>query len=101
MRVFRWPTSAVEVKRLAALVLVVCVFFLPLHFHSVTGSPKVAKECACLQGSRTQAHLAQAPVLLTPPIEFQPIAFAADEAYESLSIPVVFARAPPVLAVPS
>ncbi len=99
MRVFRWPTSAVEVKRLAALVLLVCIFFLPLHFHSLTASPKVAKECACLQGSRTLASLAQEPVILTPALEFQPIAFGAGENYESLSVPVVCARAPPVLAV--
>ncbi|MPZ77994.1 MAG: hypothetical protein GEU77_15910 [Deltaproteobacteria bacterium] len=33
------------------------VFFLPLHFHySVTA--QVSKECACIQGTRTQLSLA-------------------------------------------
>jgi hypothetical protein len=40
--------------RLIAAGLFLFVFCLPLHAHYSTSEPQVAKECACLHGSRTQ-----------------------------------------------
>jgi hypothetical protein len=99
MRVLRSPDGATEIKRLAAIVALVAVFFLPLHFHALTATAKVAKECACVQGTRTVASLAPAPLSVIPVFAFQPIAFAADVKYERLSVSVTSIRAPPALAV--
>jgi hypothetical protein len=98
MRVFG-STAGTEIKRLSALVLLAAIFFLPLHFHSLTAPAKVAKECACLQGTRTVVNLAPPPPTVIPVLEFQPMAFVAGERYERLSVSVSSIRAPPVLAV--
>ncbi len=98
MRVLRSPRGATEIKRLAAIISLVAVFFLPLHFHSLTAPAKVAKECACVQGTRTVVGLAPAPPTVIPVFAFQPIAFAADVKYERLSVSITSIRAPPVLA---
>ncbi len=93
------PIGATDLKRLAALVSLLGVFFLPLHFHALTASPKLVKECACLQGARTVASLAPASAIFSPVIEFQPITFAAGEKNERFSHSTFCIRAPPVLAV--
>jgi hypothetical protein len=99
MRVLRFPMGGTELKRLAALVSLLGVFFLPLHFHSLTAPAKLAKECACVQGTRTVASLAPAPSPLNPVFEFQPIALAAGEKCERISVSTTCIRAPPAPAV--
>jgi hypothetical protein len=96
MQVFRSPADRTGFKRLAALVALVAVFFLPLHFHSLTAPAKVAKECACVQGTRTVMGLAPAPPSVIPVFAFQPIAFAADVKYERLAVSFASIRAPPM-----
>jgi hypothetical protein len=91
--------GATEIKHLAALVSLVAVFCLPLHFHSATASAKVAKECACVQGTRTVVALAPPPPTVIPSIEIQSLAFTAGEKYESLAVSFSSIRAPPALAV--
>jgi hypothetical protein len=99
MRILRSPDGATELKRVAALVALLGVLFLPLHFHSLIASPKLGKECVCMQGSRTVAALAPAPVVPTPVLNFQTLAFATGEKYERFSASTVCIRAPPVIAV--
>jgi hypothetical protein len=99
MRVLRSPGGATEIKRLAAIVSLVAVFFLPLHFHSLTAPPKVTKECACFQGTRTVVGLAPAPPSSVPVFTFQPVPLAADEKYERLSVSFASIRAPPMRSV--
>jgi hypothetical protein len=50
------------------------VFFLPLHFHSVAAKAQVAKECSCVHGTRTVAGLAVAPVSWIPVLTAQTVA---------------------------
>jgi hypothetical protein len=73
MRVWRCRIGATELKRLAALVSLLGVFFLPLHFHSLTAPAKLAKECACIQGTRTQLALIAPPLAHAALVASQPI----------------------------
>lgn len=57
-------------RRLAAVVLLLAVFFLPLHFHFFTLTAQLSKECSCVHGNRTQIGLAPATTDWTP--IFQP-----------------------------
>ena len=98
MQVIGSPIGGAGLKRLAAVVSLIAVFFLPLHFHSLTVTAKVARECACLQGTRTTLSLADSPPSIIPVLEFQPVAFAVGQKYERLSVSFSSIRAPPVPA---
>ena len=84
-------------RRLAAVVLLLAVFFLPLHFHSLTLAAQVTKECSCYQGGRTQVGLAPASVDWTP--AFQPtfIVVYEPQILSWLSIAAHTIRAPPAI----
>jgi len=43
--------------RLIGAVLLAFLVFLPLHYHAFTPTAQVAKECACVHGTRTQLLL--------------------------------------------
>jgi hypothetical protein len=86
-------------KRLAAVVSLIAVFFLPLHFHPLTVTAKVARECACLQGTRTTLSLADSLPGIVPVLEFQPVALAVGQKYERLFLSITSIRAPPAVAV--
>jgi hypothetical protein len=58
--------------RLISAALVLFVFFLPLHFHFNT-SAKVAQECACVHGARTQLALSSALTTCALIITAQPV----------------------------
>ncbi|MGH7931167.1 MAG: hypothetical protein ACREQV_25630 [Candidatus Binatia bacterium] len=98
MQVTHSPMGGAGLKRLAALVSLIAVFFLPLHFHSLTATAKVAKECACSQGTRTTLSLADPPPSIVPVLEFQSVAFTAGQKYDRLSVSITSIRAPPALA---
>ena len=57
------------VQQLLSAVLLLFVFFLPLHFH-FSAAAQVSKECSCVHGTRTQLALdnAEPQVALTPHI---------------------------------
>src|SRR2546425_13301883 len=48
--------KALKIRHLLSVATLVFVFFLPLHFHLSLTTP-IAKECTCLQGTRTQLAL--------------------------------------------
>lgn len=81
--------------RLAAFVLLLAVFFLPLHFHFAIATPQISKECSCVYGSRTQIGLTPASSDWTP--TFQPSLVVAYEPQVPgcFSIRSQSARAPP------
>ncbi len=62
-----------NIRRFVSAGILLFVFFLPLHFHSPTVAPQLAKECSCFHGNKTQTGLA--PVLVTgvPVIDVQPV----------------------------
>lgn len=99
MRIFRSAVGGANAKRLAAVVSLLAVFFLPFHFHSLTATAKVAKECACQHGTRLNASPVPAPPSVIPVFDFQFVTFAADEEWGRLSISSSSIRAPPALAV--
>ena len=72
-------SSASRRRRLVGLLLFLTVFFLPLHFHSLTVTAQVAKECGCLYGSRTQAGLTIAHSNPLPVLIWQPVRTESQE----------------------
>ena len=94
MRLSRSMAGLANAKRLAALVSLLAVFFLPLHFHSLTVTTKLAKECACLQGSRTQLA-PSAPPAYVPIISVQPVVVQTNSSRSFECIKLQFARGPP------
>ena len=48
--------KALKIRHLLSVATLVFIFFLPLHFHLSLTTP-IAKECSCLQGTRTQLAL--------------------------------------------
>jgi hypothetical protein len=61
-------------RRFVSAGILLFVFFLPLHFHSVAATAQVTKECSCVHGTRTDAGLAAAPAAWIPVLPAQPVA---------------------------
>ena len=95
MRLSRSMARLANGNRLAALVLVLAVFFLPFHSHANLGTAQVSKECACVHGSRSEMGVPPAAISPAPLfIEFfheslEPLVLS----YETLSFRSI--RAPP------
>jgi len=89
-------TSASRRRRVVGLLLFLTVFFLPLHFHSVTVTAKVVKECSCLYGSRTQTGLMTAHSNSPPVLVWQPARAESHEFFGSFLGIKWRSRAPPL-----
>ncbi len=87
------------IKRVAALALLLAVFFLPLHVHAPSFHAKVATECVCQQGSRTVASLAPTPVDVIPILAYQTVVFEPVASSGRISMSSGSIRAPPSFAV--
>ena len=85
--------------RLFALLLLLTVFFLPLHLHAPNIDAKIVTECACHQGSRTVACLAPTPADVSPLFDFQPLVFEPVVSIGRICIDSAPIRAPPTLSV--
>jgi hypothetical protein len=57
-----------ELHRLIGAILLAFLVFLPLHYHAVTATSQVAKECTCAHGMRTQLVLHADSALIVPPL---------------------------------
>ena len=55
-------------RRFVSAGILLFVFFLPLHFHSVAATAHVAKECSCIHGKRTEMGMAPVQADWAPPI---------------------------------
>ena len=53
-------------NRLLGVLLLFAFFFLPLHSHPHQGTAQVTKECACIQGSRSEIGLPPAAASPAP-----------------------------------
>lgn len=93
-RAFTWRRVAAQ-QIIGSLVLLF-VFFLPLHFHSVDESRQLTHECSCVQGTRTQLGSAPSSVVaaVAPAVFF--VMAERVESLVSLAVESDFARAPPV-----
>jgi hypothetical protein len=95
MRLSLSTAGAAKGKRVAALISLLAIFFLPLHSHANLGTAQVSKECACVHGSRSE--MGAPPAAISPDplfIEFfhdslEPLVLS----YETLSFRSI--RAPP------
>jgi hypothetical protein len=98
MRVLRLA-GAGEIKRLAAVIPLLAVFFLPLHFHSPVATGQIEKECSCLHGTRTLADFVPVAPIEQPVLLVQRV-FSGPEQVFGFSSPVVHpTRAPPTALV--
>ena len=69
--------------RWLSVILLLPVFFLPLHFHAVSAAAsQISHECSCLHGTRTVADLTAVAAQCVSP---QPIALAELFASEPVS----------------
>ena len=88
--------KSVDARRLVGAVIVLFVFFLPLHFHAADESRQLTHECSCVHGTRTQlASIVSSTILAIVPAVF----FVMAERTESLvrlAVESDSARAPPV-----
>jgi hypothetical protein len=55
-----------NVRRLIGAVLLAFLVFLPLHYHAATPTAQLAKECACIHGTRTQLALQADSTVVAP-----------------------------------
>lgn len=89
-------SSSPERRRYVGLLLFLTVFFLPLHFHPVTVTAQVTKECGCLYGSRTQTGLTTTHSNWLPVLVWRPVQTESHEFFGSLFGIQWHSRAPPV-----
>jgi hypothetical protein len=83
-------------RRVIAFLLLIFIFFLPLHFHPADETRRIDHECSCYHGVRTQLGSAPSPAILpVAPVVFFLIAAGAEAPARSV-IQSDFARAPPV-----
>jgi hypothetical protein len=84
--------------RSIGVLLLLAVFFLPLHYHAATAvTSQISKECSCLYGSRTQINLASATAPCTSLLSLWTIALFSGNPFEGQSIRARSSRAPPSL----
>ena len=101
--VYQSPMSAEPCRSVRSLsprwlsgFLLLTILFLPLHFHSASAAvSQVTKECACLNGSRTEAGVAAVPEAHTRLAVIGEVAPVVQVKSGSLSIYIPSSRAPP------
>jgi len=86
------------VRRLIGAGLLLAVFFLPLHFHFVTPTLQLTKECSCVYGTRTQTAPVAAAVHWAPTFQATFIVVNDSQAFGSISVRSYAIRAPPSIA---
>ena len=84
-------------RRLAAVVILLAVFFLPLHFHFFTLTSQVSKECSCYQGGRTQVGLAPVQADWVPTFQASSIVLPEPQVFGWFSVDSHAIRAPPAI----
>lgn len=82
--------------RIIGALLLLFVFFLPLHFHAVDESRQLTHECSCVHGTQTQLGSAPSSIVaaVAPAVFF--VMAERVESLVSLAVESDFARAPPV-----
>ena len=90
-------TKDLDTRRLIGTALLLAVFFLSLHFHSVNPLPLINKDCTCYSGARTQLGLLHADTSLATVIQAFPIVVSETYFFVPLSTKPHASRAPPTL----
>lgn len=82
--------------RWLSAVLLLTVFFLPLHFHAATASAsQITKECTCLKGTRTQVDLSDAAPYCAPTVAQYAVIRVLQDQFDSQFVRQPSSRAPP------
>jgi hypothetical protein len=83
-------------RRFVSAGILLFIFFLPLHFHSVAATSQITKECSCVHGTRTEAGLAAAPANWTPVLAAQTVAKEFFDCLSYVRFQIHGIRAPPL-----
>ena len=83
-------------RRLISAAVLLFVFFLPLHFHA-TATAQVAKECACIQGTRIQLAVSSVTWTCAPPPRSTLVVVHDDALWTDEADTLKNVRAPPAL----
>jgi hypothetical protein len=85
-------------RHLIASVLLLAIFFLPLHFHPFTLAAQVSKDCSCYHGGRTQIGLAPGPLDWAPTYQASFIIVREPQLFGWFSVDSHSIRAPPAIS---
>src|SRR3954447_22418948 len=94
----RSGSAAVQQRRtvVVSFLLLLSVFFLPLHYHPLGASAQITKDCACIHGVRTEVGLGSASADCTPVITLLPVTGKIQDSTGYLLVLSAHIRAPPV-----
>ena len=79
-----------------SFLLLVSVFFLPLHYHTVGTAAQITKDCSCVHGTRTEVGLTSASADSTLVFTAFPLAGDIQDPTGYLLTASGHIRAPPV-----
>jgi hypothetical protein len=82
--------------RVVGLLLLFAVFGLPLHSHALTETPRIAKECSCIHGTRTEAGLVAAVADWAPLPQAAFIEIVQSQIFSHSVVSFFSIRAPPI-----
>ena len=98
MKTIQFPSSCWVSRRWVNVVLLITVFFLPLHFHLASAiGAQINKECACVQGSRAQLGQIAPSVTSVAIVSAVAILTVFQEEFSSHFASTQHSRAPPIL----
>jgi hypothetical protein len=90
-----WLSERFGIRRFIGAGLLLAVFFLPLHFHFVTATLQLTKECSCVYGTRTQTGPIAAAVHWIPTFPSTFVIVHEPQAFGSIAVRSYAIRAPP------
>jgi hypothetical protein len=83
-------------RRIAALLLFFAFLGLPFHSHAIFEAPRIAKECSCVHGTRTDAALIVEGAVWAPLIQVAACAISLPQICSHTLISFLAIRAPPL-----
>jgi hypothetical protein len=82
--------------RVVGLLLLFAVFGLPLHSHALTETPRIAKECSCMHGTRTESGLVAASADWAPVLQATFFEIVQSQIFSHSIVSFFSIRAPPI-----
>ena len=90
-----------SLRRFVSAGILLFVFLLPFHFHSVAAKAQITKECSCVHGTRTEAGLAATPFNWTPVLAAETVAKEFLDCLSYVRFQIHGIRAPPLTRLSS
>jgi hypothetical protein len=82
--------------RIVGLLLLFAMFGLPLHSHAVMETPRIAKECSCIHGTRIETLPAVVSTDWTPVTQASFLEIIQPQTRSHLVVTCYTIRAPPL-----